>query len=62
MPSPLSDDDVEAPERSLSARVATLLERMCFLSVRVAIPGMVVIGGAFLLYVVGGAIATTSGL
>lgn len=60
IPPPL-DNDFEAPNRSLSARVATWLERACFLSARVAIPGMVITGGMFLLYVIVETLTTITG-
>lgn len=58
---PPSDNDFEAPKSSLSVQVATWLEYACFLSARVAIPGMVVIGGVFFLYIAIGALTMTVG-
>lgn len=62
MNSSSSDDDFDAPSHSLSTQVATWIEQVCLLSTRVALPGIVVIGGAFLFYVVAGALATITGM
>lgn len=59
---PYRDDDLDAPERSLEALLATKIERICFLSLRVTIPGMVVTCGIFFLYTFVGMLVTLTGI
>lgn len=58
-----SDEELTAyPERSLSSRIATWLERGCTLGVRLSLALLFVLVGIFLLYVVGGLLFITVGL